>query len=124
MKLTAQNVEKILFDCLFKDGEDTSTHVIAEGVMKKIGFHPERLQHHKADIEDMIEQLPNEFMKTGGGGYSFLNACMTAEGQQWGEHSDIDNLICLGRAIDKIQIPFPREMWSALPGGMPYFVVK
>lgn len=124
MKLTAQNVESVLTDCLFKDGEDTTNYVKAECVMMKIGFNPERLEGHKENIEKMLKQLPKEFMKDGGGGYSFLNACVTAEGEEWGGHSDIDNLLCLGIAAGKAKIQLPREMWSAFPGGMPYFVVN
>jgi hypothetical protein len=65
--------------------------------------------------------LPKEF-KTGGGA-SFMNACMTVEGELWGQHQNIDELLCLGLAINKVKFFIPKEMWSALPGGMPFFVV-
>lgn len=123
MKLTVANVQKIMFDCFFKDGEDTSNHVKGQGIRGPMGFHPERLEQHKADIQALLNQLPNEFMETGGGGYSFLNGCITKDGNQWGEQSNVDELICLGVAIGKVSFPMPREMWSVLPGGMPYFVV-
>lgn len=123
MELTAENVQKIMFDCFFKNGEDTSNHVKGQGIRGPMGFNPVRLEHHKADIQSLLNQLPNEFMETGGGGYSFLNGCMTSNGNQWGEQSNVDELICLGVAIGKVSFPMPREMWSFLPGGMPYFVV-
>jgi hypothetical protein len=49
---------------------------------------------------------------------------MTAEGKQWGEHSNIEELLCLGTAIGKVHFQFPRDMWSMFPGGMPYFSVS
>jgi len=127
MQLTAENVHAILMNCLFNDEEvkdGTPEHLIGEGVMRKVGFHPGRLQSHKAEIEEMADQLPDEFKKTGGGGSSFLNACVTATGEQWGEHENVDELLCLGIAAEKIEYLMPRDQWHILPGGMPYFVVK
>ena len=124
MKLTAKNVNTILMDCLYDDGEDTSNHIKVEAVKLKLGLNPERVEKHKAEIEAMLNQLPKEFKKEIGGGYSFLNACLTGEGEQWGEHSNIEELVCLGLAINKVQFSLPKDMWSIMPGGMPYFVVN
>jgi hypothetical protein len=55
---------------------------------------------------------------------SFLNACMDRHGNHWAEHQTIDFLLCLGLATDQVAFCLPREIWAALPGGMPYFVVK
>lgn len=123
MDLTAQNVQKILFDCFFKDGESTDVHIKAQGVRGPMGFHPERLESHRLDIEGLLKQLPIEFMKSGGGGYTFLNGCLTSTGEQWGDQSNVDELLCLGIAIGKVSFSMPREMWNILPGGMPYFTV-
>ena len=47
------------------------------------------------------------------------------EGAQWtGDHTTMDNLFKLGMAIGKVVCPFPRNMWSALAGGMPYYEVN
>lgn len=124
MKLTARNVNMVLLDCLFNQGEDTSKHVIGRGVMKNLGFHPERLESHKIDIESMLSQLPEEFKNDTDGGASFLNACVTSSGEQWGEHNNVDELLCLGVAIEKIEFLLPKMYWSTLPGGVPYFKVK
>lgn len=123
MKLTAENVDSVFMKCLFKEGEPTDNHVIAEGVIHKIGFHPDRVKENEGNIISMLNDLPDSFKQSVGGGMSFLNACLTSEGEQWGEHSNIDQLVCLGLAIKKVSIPFPRDVWTALPGGMPYFVV-
>uniref|UniRef100_A0A6M3LIC0 Uncharacterized protein n=1 Tax=viral metagenome TaxID=1070528 RepID=A0A6M3LIC0_9ZZZZ len=124
MKLTSKNVESIFMDCLFREGEDTSDPAIAEGIISKFGFHKKRLELHKKDILIMLSQLPKEFQKDGGGGMSFLNACNNAKGEQWtGLHSIMEQLFSLGQACEKVKCLMPRDMWSVLPGGMPYYVV-
>ncbi len=123
-KLDPQRVEAIFLDCLFKEGEDTSKHIKAEGVIRNVGFHPERLENHKAEIVAMLEELPDEFKESGGGGMSFLNACNDKHGNQWtGLHLRMEQLFQLGVGIGKAKSLMPREMWGALPGGMPYYVV-
>lgn len=122
MELTGINVDKIFRACLFNEGEDTSNHVLAHGVRHKVGFHPGRLEEHRGDIESMLSQLSDDFTKQGG--MSFLNACITKDGEHWGEHPTVDQLVCLGLAIGKVEYCFPRESWNILPGGMPYFSVK
>lgn len=123
--LNPYRVTEIYTDCLFRDGEDTTSHVKAEGIMATAGFHPERLAGHKAEIEALLGELPDEFKNSGGGGGSFLNACMDKRGQLWtGLHQVVDQLLQLGLAIGKIEYCLPRELWSIFPGGMPYFVIK
>ncbi len=35
----------------------------------------------------------------------------------------MEALVVLGIASGFVKYPMPREMWSALPGGMPYIVI-
>ena len=44
--LTADRVNSIFMDCLFKDGEDTSGHIVAEGIVQTVGLHPGRVEVH------------------------------------------------------------------------------
>jgi hypothetical protein len=124
--LTADHVKAVFMDCLFKDGEDTSNHVVAEGIVHDVGFHPGRIERHRQEIHDMLAELPNEFKASSeGGGWSFLNACMDRHGNQWADlHLNQEQLVQLGIAIGEVEYCLPREMWGALPGGMPYFTVK
>ncbi len=123
--LTAESVQRVFTDCLFKTGENTPNLVTAEGVMGTVGFHPERLKSHREAIIAMLAELPDAFMASGGGGYSFLNACMDRNDNLWtGLHRTVEQLVQLGIAIGKVEYCLPRDMWSVLPGGMPYFVVK
>jgi hypothetical protein len=36
----------------------------------------------------------------------------------------MEGLFCLGMAIGKVECLMPRKMWTILPGGMPYYLVK
>lgn len=122
--LDSRRVEAIFMDCLFRDGEDTSKHVKAEGITTNVGFHPERLEAHKAEVEALLGELPDEFKEKGGGGMSFLNACNDRRGNQWTSfHRIMEQLFQLGVATGTAKLLMPREMWGALPGGMPYYVV-
>ena len=125
MNLTAEKVHTVFMKCLFKEGEQTDNHKIGQGVMIKVGFNPERLKENEPVIIEMINDLPDEFKKTGGGGISFLNMCNDKNGNQWADlHKTMDELVVLGNAIGKLSFLMPKEMWSVLPGGMPYLVVS
>ena len=124
MKLTSENVEKIFFDCLFKDGENTDKATQVEGITNNFGFNPESLRSHANDILSMLHELPDTFMQDKGGGWTFLNACNDSKGEQWtGMHQIMEQLFVLGLAIEKVKCLLPRNIWPALPGGMPYYVV-
>jgi hypothetical protein len=123
--LSAERVNAIFGDVLFKDGEDTTNHIKAEGVMQTFGFNPERLKAHEAEIAEMLDELPDQFKASAGGGWSFLNACDDKHGRQWtGMHATMEQLFALGVGTGKAQLLMPREMWEVLPGGMPYYVVR
>jgi hypothetical protein len=124
MELNSKNVHETLLECLFDEGEPTDGYKVGEGITKKVGFHPLRLEANRSKVEELLAQLPDDFKAEGGGGSSFLNACLTKDGQQWGEHSNIEELLLLGTALGSVSYPMPRELWGALPGGMPYFAIK
>lgn len=124
MKLSASNVNDIFMKCLFKDGEPTDKAVIGKGVMMDVGFNPDRLKENEGDIESMLDNLPDSFKSTGGGGMSFLNVCNDNDGKQWADlHQTMDQLVTLGNAIGILSFLLPKEAWISLPGGMPYIVL-
>jgi hypothetical protein len=101
--------------------------VIAEGVMNNFAFHGGRLEGHREEIKGMLEEMPLSFFpadKGGSGGHSFLALCETREGQIWGQHRDVDQLIVLGVALDMVKYLAPRDMWKSLPGGLPYALIN
>lgn len=125
--LDPNRVERVFLDCLFRDGEDKTNHVVAEGITSTIGFNSDRLEVHRAEIETLLDELPDEFKASasGGGGWSFLSACNDKHGNQWTDlHQRMEQLFQLGIAIDKVKLLVPRSMWQDLPGGMPYYLVK
>ena len=122
--LNAKNVEKIFLECLFDVNEKTDTAVIADGIKCTAGFKPEKIKRHESKIMDLLLELPEQFMQSSGGGWSFLNACNDKHGNQWtGLHTVMEQLFQLGIAIGKVKCLLPREAWSSLPGGMPYYVI-
>jgi len=51
--------------------------------------------------------------------------CEDKDGNLWtGEHTIVFQLLCMGIAIDKMQILLPKEMWAMFPGCVPYVCVK
>lgn len=128
-KLTAEGVEKILRDCLFRKeeiigGKPPVDAVIVDGIFRKFGLHKQRLESHRSEVSEMLTDLPDQFMQGKGGGWSFLNMCMTKDGNQWGEHRNMEELMVLGCGLGLVELQLPREMWAALPGGVPYLSVN
>lgn len=120
MNLTAENVEEVFMDCLFGDEEaGRERAVIVEGVVGKFGFHPDRLALRAPAIRAMLDELPTGFSQ----GWSFLNACQRADGSQWGEHRNVEQLLTLGIAAGHAIWLGGREMWQYFPGGLPYVMV-
>lgn len=131
--LTAANVASgihaMLIDSLYRpdemptDGSLPEGAVIVECVRGKIGMHPTRLEAHRDEVCKIIDLLPAPFHKVGegaGGGWSFLNLAMLADGTQWGEHPNCDELIALAFGLKMGAFLMPRVVWAMLPGGMPY----
>lgn len=122
--LDPEHVITIFIDCLSRYGEDISKCVVVEGIRRTVEFHPGRLRTHKAEIEAMLDELPDQFKRSGGGGWSFLCAHNDKHGNQWARfHHHAEQLFELGIGIGKVQYRFPREMWPILAGGMPYYVI-
>lgn len=131
MKLTAENVTSVFMDSLFREeelGADGKPIDIVPikvvGVRHYIGFHPERCRGHEQDVRQMLACLDNSFKTTGGCGMSFLRMCEDNAGNEWtGDHAVMDQLVCLGIALDLVTLT-PRELNEMLPGGMPYVTVN
>lgn len=126
-KLTTEAVETIFKHVLFKDDEAPNESppedaVKVEGLVNQYAFHPSRLTAAKSDIDGLLSELPAQFHRGKGGGWSFLNACMNNDGDQWGEHRDIERLICLGIGVGSASW-LMKDMAEVMPGGVPYLEV-
>lgn len=129
-QLSSENVRRIGMDCLFTDAEMSDcanppeNAVLVDGIVGGYAFHPERLAKNKPQIAAMLAGLPDDFMTSGGGGMSFLNACIDRDGNHWAEHPTMGLLFALGVGTGLATYIFPRKMWSVLPGGVPYLSVN
>jgi hypothetical protein len=126
--LTAKAVSELFYDCLFTKEEaenvTPATEIIrVEGITDQFGFHPGRLESHRDEVRALLAELPDNFQEDKGGGWSFLQACMTKDGDQWGEHIHIQELLTMAIGLNLAKWQFPRSMWKVLPGCMPYVVV-
>jgi len=135
MKLTAENVHATIKACLPKSVTDKQREALQEGkeidgiipvkgVVGGFAFIKTKLEAKREDVRSMLADLPDDFHEDKGGGMSFLNACMTRDGEHWGEQPTVSELLCLGMGLGIAKILMPREMWDVLPGGVPYFSVK
>ena len=127
--INARRVEEVLCDCLYQEeeikepGVPPEGAILVEGIVRKYGFHPDRLENHRVEVVEWLKALPDEF-RDSGGGWSFLNACMDRNGNLWGEHPSMEALVCLGIGLGLVEFGLPRESWTVLPGGVPYFTIK
>lgn len=123
--LTSQRVSNIFMDCLYKDaevvdGKPCIDPIIIEGISTMFGLHPHRVKRYDTEITGMLSELDDTFKK----GWSFLNLCMDRHGNQWtGLHNVQEQLMVLGMAVGKMHYVAPRDLWSAMPWGMPYVIV-
>lgn len=125
-----KRITEIVMDCLFNEDEIQNGNpkpevewTKAEGIMLQLGFVNSRLESHKEEIISILKNLdPSFFQKDG---MSFLNFCQDKDGHLWGEHKNCDELICLGNALKLVKFTTPnRELWSMLPGSVPYIQVE
>ena len=122
MKLTVEAVTDLSDSCLAKDITNPE-NIFIEGILTKGYYDPKKLEENKSKIIELLSEWPSEF-KRSQGGWSFMNACIDKNGRQWCDcHSTMELLLMLGMAIGLVTFPMPRELWKALPGGMPYFVI-
>lgn len=117
LKLTAKNVNDLFYTVLFNDGEDHTGYIRVNGVTQNFGLHPGRVASVKERVGELLGQLDPSFFSDDG--QSFLQLPFSADGTHWCEHRTAQELMVLGLATGLMVSPLPREMWMALPGGVP-----
>ena len=127
--ISSDRVEEIFFDSLFREeeivnGVPTTEPVKVMGIIRNCGFHAERLNSHEQEIKGFLAQFSDEFYKSKGGGHTFLNFCSLKDGTQWTDFQvRMEQLMQLGIGLGLVEYCVPREVWRALPGGMPYITI-
>jgi hypothetical protein len=128
-RLSSTQVDQLFRSCLWDDEqiaglayeEIQARSFVAEGVVHTVGFDPAKIQRARPRIDDMLDELDPKFAQ----GWSFLNLCWDRHGEQWtGFHLVVEQLVQMGMAIGRVRYCLPRDMWSALPGAMPYVIVS
>ena len=122
---TAEKVNLIFLDSLFKpeeliDEKPPIDFIEVSGVTQIFGFHPTRLESHRSEILEILNLMPDAFHKDRGGGYTFLNLCEDKNGVLWAEHLNMEQLVALAIGLKVGEFCLPRDLWAALPGGLPY----
>lgn len=125
-KLTASRVNELFATCLSQhplanlDDDD----IIIEGIKMNVAFSKKALAIVSDDIKALISQLPENALDTSEGkGMSFISLCNDKDGELWtGFHRIIEELVMLALGINCCSYLLPKELWKALPGGMPYLV--
>lgn len=119
--LTTDAVDAVVKRCLYGDERPTEGAVIVEGIVTSYGFDRNRLAESVPEIERLIGELPDAFLMSGGGGWTFLNLCQDRHDRQWtGSQATMEAFCCVAIAAKRAAWLLPREMWGLLPGGMPY----
>jgi len=125
MKLTHDAVMAIYNECRTDETEEEPINVNA--IVHEFVFNKDKIEENKPKIAELLDELPIQFKTAdegGGGGWTFLNACVDKNDIHWGEHPIMEVLVALGIAAGMVEFLMPREMWKMFPGAMPYFVVK
>jgi len=121
--IDSQRVSAIFEEVYTPDGSGT----LVEGGIAPVHLDVDKLETYRDEVAEMLGNLPVGFMpesEGGGGGWSFLQACMDRDGEQWtGLHVVMNQLFTMGCALKLVTLLLPREMWDILPGGMPYYTV-
>lgn len=93
--------------------------VVVEGIVNTFVFHPERLMEAAPKVKEMLTRIG--CLNTNEDGKAFVSLCQEIDGTLWGQHRDMEGLVCLALGLGWAQGVFPREFWSALPAGLPIY---
>jgi hypothetical protein len=123
MKLTSEAVEKLFDECVVP-ADTAGDQIKAVGLVNAYWFDRKKIEQNKPKIRELLAELPDNFRADKGGGWTFLNACIDRNGEQWtGLHQTMEKLFCLGIAAG-ITKWLMLDMAASMPGGVPYVSVS
>lgn len=110
--------------CLWQGDDDPAQKQKIEGIVGIALLHRKRTHAQRGAIGALLGELPPQFHKSVGGGWSFPNACMDRHGRQWADlHQTMEHLFVLGIATGQARFLMQRKDWAVFPGGLPFVVV-
>jgi len=124
----AARVVELVDSCLFTEDEvrrhEQDEAIVVTGVTYQFVFHPGRVREARHELEELVRVIvKDEFFDGHGGGWSISQLCESRDGTLWtGEHRTIEGFVCLSIAAGLARYCAPREVWTSLPGGLPYVV--
>lgn len=74
--IDAAKLNGIFLSSMFEEGEEVTNPIIVQGIVCNVAFDPIRLENARDEVVEMLLQLPDEFKKSIGGGWSFLYMCI------------------------------------------------
>ncbi len=111
----SDKVDRIFGDCCFYDselenGEPIVPYVLTDSVMAGVVFNAARLNEHRDEIAELIDNLP-EF----GDGINFTELSRNRMGRVWANSFvNIDQLLALGIASGFLDFTVPKELWQEM----------
>lgn len=122
MEKRAEKVDELIKKLFMPEDADKSGAILVYGLVRNFGFDLSKVKEHRMEIRELLMDLPPQFYRGTGDGWSFLNFCFDKNWNQWGEHPTGEALIAMGIAAGFVELS-PRELWDILPGGVPYVTI-
>lgn len=122
--LTVDAVMEIWNACVAAPGDPEDDQVRIDGASMDGRFSRTRLLNHRMRLRTMLVELPDNFLQSGGGGWTMLNGCVDRHQRFWtSDQRTVDRLVILGIGAGVANWTLERNLWDLLPSGMPYFQV-
>ena len=123
--IESQQVTKIFLESMIDpSGAESIDHAKVQGLVGIALLSTSILEKYRDTVKNWLSQFESAFYESTGGGYTFLNLCYTADGEQWiGEQRVMNELVMLGIGLGLCDwLMF--EMRQAFPDNVPYVVIK
>lgn len=120
----SKNNAQIIWD-IYEDVIAGAGDLTVESGGEPIPLDKAKLESHQTEIARiLLEQDPKFFKHSEAGGYTFLQLPFDGKGNHWCEQPTALKLCILGLGLGLVEYLLPREVWSALPGGVPYLAIE
>ena len=117
-ELSSENLMTIFNRCYSKIS--TEETITIDGVFHSYIFEKEKINSERKYIEMLLSKVS----QTLNVGCPFLKLNTTYTGSIWTNNTEeIEKLLVLGIAINKIRFLKPRDRWKSFPNGIPFIIM-